>query len=180
MTLKSGNIKTVIVLFFATLTIVAFQNCSNVNFSKDQNSSALKGTSIDSDDSIIDPGIADVPRNDDEVDNVVEEEKEEIASTLVECELMSASQKVIFDQVLKVGSNASASRVCMSEYSCLKLINSYAAKRECQLSQGESSLQDSESQCTKIFPGSKGTCHKAQVISDEKVAEVLELMAKAQ
>ncbi|MNT06457.1 hypothetical protein D3C72_1411230 [compost metagenome] len=172
---KYLNIKTAFVLAFSTLTIIAFQNCSKVNFSEDQNSAIFKTSS---DDSVVDPGVSEVPPAEQIPEDSVEEDDVDYDS-LVECELISPKQKIIFDQVLSEGSNKSATRVCMSENACLKVINSYAAKRDCKLSLGASSLQDSESQCTRIFPGSKGTCRNAGVVSDEKVAEVLDLMGKS-
>jgi hypothetical protein len=188
MRLKHANIKTAIVLGFSTITIIAFQNCSNVNFSKDQNSSVFKASSEDDPGSpVVDPGapavdpsapVAETPPAEQVPDDSVENEDVD-SDSLVECELISPKQKIIFDQVLSQGSNKSATRVCMSENACLQLINSYAAKRDCKLSLGASSLQDSESQCTRIFPGSKGTCHNAGVVSDDKVAEVLDKMAKS-
>jgi len=176
MKLNYAHIKTAIVLVFSTVTIVAFQNCSKVNFSEDQNSAAFKASD---DDSVIDPGVSEMPPAEQIPEDTVVENEDVDYDSLVECELISQKQKIIFDQVLSEGSNKSATRVCMSENACLKLINSYAAKRDCKLSLGASDLQDSEGQCTKIFPGSKGTCRNAGTVSDDRVTEILDLMGKA-
>ena len=192
MKLKRAQIKIAMVFGFSTLTILAFQNCSKVDFA--ENEAAIFKAASTSEDSLRDPGVdptidpviaSQPPKGKDPESNQPKDKDDhtdddkDASDSLVECELISPNQKIILDQLLKKGSNAFATRVCMSENACLKLINSYAAKRNCTLSLGASSLQDSEAQCTKIFPGSKGTCHNAGVISDEKVVEALDLMEKS-
>lgn len=167
MKLKNAQAKKLILLGFSGILMVAFQNCSDVNF-KDKDPALFSLESTDPKPPVMDP-----PGNEEP-----EPEVDDASANVVECELISSKQKIILSDILQIGSNASASRVCMSEYACLRLINAYSAKRDCNLSVGASSLADSESQCTKIFPGSKGTCHNATIISDEKVAQLLESMAK--
>jgi hypothetical protein len=103
---------------------------------------------------------------------------DEDSGDLVECELISPNKKIILSNGFEIGSNKSATRACMSEHACLQLINAYASKRDCSISVGPSALAESQAQCTKIFPGSKGTCHNASAISDADVAATLELMGK--
>ena len=98
-------------------------------------------------------------------------------ANLVECEMISPSTKVILDFDLVVDhSNSSATRVCMSSNACLNIINAYAAQHDCSLSLG-AATSSSQSQCTKIFPGSKGTCHNAAVVSDDQVNSILQNMS---
>ncbi|WP_413291260.1 hypothetical protein [Bdellovibrio sp. HCB337] len=104
-----------------------------------------------------------------------EESSDESEENLVECDMGRPNTKVILNAMLKAShSNASATRVCMSENACLKVINAFAAKRDCSLSKPVSG--DSGEQCTQIFPGSKGTCKNAAKISDAEVAEILKKM----
>jgi hypothetical protein len=93
----------------------------------------------------------------------------------VECDLKRPSSKIIFSDTLSVGSNAKATRVCMSENACLNLINAYASARNCTMAAGAAS-SEAKGQCTAIFPGSRGTCKKAQTLSDAQVGELLEKM----
>lgn len=128
-------------------------------------------------DPVADPVVSD-PGKRPSKDPISDEEPENQSesSNLVECELIHPNQKVILSGVFMKGSNNSATRVCMSENACLKLINEYASKRDCTLGLGASSESASETQCTKIFPGSKGTCHNAAVISDDNVMGILNSM----
>ncbi len=96
---------------------------------------------------------------------------------LIECELGAPNMKITFSQDLEVGSNAAQSRVCMSEHACLNIINAYAAARDCQMSLGPAT-KASHRDCTEVFPGSKGTCHNAQSVSDDQVIDLLNKMAK--
>jgi hypothetical protein len=97
------------------------------------------------------------------------------AADVVECDLKRPSSKVIFSRSLGVGSNASATRVCMSEHACLNLLNAYAAARDCSLAAGAATSQAS-GQCTAIFPGSRGTCKKAQILTDAQVTDLITAM----
>ncbi len=65
----------------------------------------------------------------------------------------------------------------MSRHACLDVLNTYAADRSCSMATGAPSTPSSGAACTKIFPGSKGTCHNAAVISDADVDAVLARMA---
>lgn len=96
---------------------------------------------------------------------------------LVECDLGGPNSKVILSGNLKKGSNASSTRVCMSENACLTIINAFAAQRDCSLAQtaGASNSPTSE-QCTQIFPGSRGTCKNASKLADDQVAAILKNM----
>ncbi len=200
------SFQTLILAASAACIVVAFQNCSPVNFKEDtpavfrlqstELSSPVDGSS----------DIADIPMNSEaptysdstpskkELDNsgsdhaadrptggkkVPETNDSSVNSAaLVECELIAPNKKIVLDSSLKVGSNASETRTCMSEYACLRLINAYSAKRNCELTVGASELSDSEAQCTKIFPGSKGTCKKAGLLDDSQVEAILAQMGK--
>jgi hypothetical protein len=108
-----------------------------------------------------------------------EEENPEVAdsSNLVECELNSPSLKIKISLAAE-HSNGQSARVCMSENACLKLINDYAAGHNNSMEKGPETSPGSPAKCTKIFPGSKGTCHNARVLSDEQIAGVLAEMGK--
>lgn len=107
-----------------------------------------------------------------EQNQVHDQEQEE---NLVECDMGRANSKIILNSFLKASpSNSSATRVCMSENACLKIINEFAAKRDCSLSNSASA--PSGKQCTDIFPGSRGTCKNAAKISDAQVADILKSM----
>ena len=97
-------------------------------------------------------------------------------TSVIECELGAPNVKITLSQDLSGGSNAENSRVCMSENACLNLVNTYAEARNCSLSLGLPTTLSAQN-CTGIFPGSKGTCHKAQVLSDDEVANLLKKMA---
>jgi hypothetical protein len=65
----------------------------------------------------------------------------------------------------------------MSENACLKLINAYAVQHDCSLDLGQGAAANLQAQCTEIFPGSKGTCHNAAVLTDEQVSNLLTKMS---
>lgn len=120
------------------------------------------------------PVVAEVPPVS-EVPVVAEVGEPAQEENLVECDMGRANSKVILTSFLKASpSNSSATRVCMSENACLKIINEFAAKRDCSLS--NSAAGDSDKQCTEIFPGSQGTCKNAAKISDAQVSEILKGM----
>ena len=106
--------------------------------------------------------------------------EESIAANLVECELGSSKNKIILSTSLVVGSNAQVTRLCMSENACLKLVNAYAEARNCSISTGapmNSAMNSAAGSCTAIFPGSKGTCKNANVISDDQIVKILSAMS---
>lgn len=155
------------------ITVVAFQNCSQTNFASDEAVFASKST--------VDSEVGNT-ESETEVTQVVPPEKENCdkgprADLLVECELGSASSKIIMDQVFKIGSNKSSSRVCMSQKACLEIINAYAGPRNCTLTPGDESGPLTGASCTKVFPGSKGTCKNAMIMTDAQVTAVLQEMA---
>ena len=172
-----------ILLGIAAFLQVAFLNCSKVSFAEQEPALFSLESTDPNAPIVLDPPNSEMPPNN-EMPPVNEEppingEDASIDSIdAVECELISSNQKIILGEVLQIGSNKQASRVCMSENACLRLINAYASQRDCNLSAGASSLAASEAQCTKIFPGSKGTCRNATLISDERVTEILNTMAK--
>lgn len=95
-------------------------------------------------------------------------------SQLVECELSNSSKKVVLAGSLSVGSNAQVSRICMSENACLNLVNEYAVSHDCSLAAGAATSPSSNGvQCTKVFPGSKGTCKNSKGLSDDEVSALL-------
>ncbi len=99
------------------------------------------------------------------------------ATKLVECELGSPNMKIILSTDLVAGSNAQATRLCMSQHACLDLVNAYAQARNCALNLGAAVNATAAASCTAIFPGSQGTCHNADAVSDAVVASVLTAMA---
>jgi hypothetical protein len=111
---------------------------------------------------------------------VVTDNERPDSSSLVECELAVAKKKIVFgSNDLQMGTNASSSRVCMSEDACLKVVNAYASERDCELVSGPAVAGASMNrQCTKVFPGSKGTCNNAKVFSDADIKSILGKMSK--
>jgi hypothetical protein len=111
---------------------------------------------------------------------VVADNESPDSSPLVECELAGAKKKIVFgSNDLLPGTNASSSRICMSEDACLKIVNAYASERDCQLVSGPAAAGASASrQCTMVFPGSKGTCHNAKILSDSDIESILGKMSK--
>jgi hypothetical protein len=74
-------------------------------------------------------------------------------------------------------SNSSKSRVCMSENACLNIINKYAGEHSGNLVKGAATSKSSNHDTyTDIFPGSRGTCHDAESMSDDDVEGMLERM----
>ncbi|MBK9324648.1 MAG: hypothetical protein IPM97_17170 [Bdellovibrionaceae bacterium] len=205
MSLNQLKLGTTLILLSSVL--IAYQNCSRAQFTSDSSTSVLKlegdvgvdPTAIDNV-SGIDPTVGSAPaplasptpmvvqpgKNPNAVtgangdgktcnqskDNVLQED-------MVECEMVAPNSKVILAKVdsLGEGSNAQVSRVCMSENACLKLINEYAAGRGCKMTLGKAD-SNSQTQCAKIFPGSKGTCKNAARLSDTQIKSMLEAMAK--
>jgi hypothetical protein len=101
------------------------------------------------------------------------------SGSLVECELSSSKNKVVLSDSVTIGSNAQTSRICMSENACLNLVNEYAASHDCSLAPGAATSPSSNGvQCTKVFPGSKGTCKNAKVLSDADVSALLVKLGK--
>ena len=91
--------------------------------------------------------------------------------------MLHPNRKIVLGSEFEMSpSNASSHRVCMTRHACLSLINAYAERHECSLAPGLG--QDAEpTQCTEVFPGTKGTCHNATVLSDEQVSEQLDQLA---
>jgi hypothetical protein len=184
------------------LTFIAFQNCARTEFAQAEDKvSFLKTEGSDfagvDNETGVDPNApapdvelpapeasptpmaSATPKSNPKNDSPGRPSKVADVSSLIECELGHPNKKVVFGTSFAPGSNASSTRVCMSEDSCLKVINAYAAVRDCALNLGPASSSASpNSQCTKIFPGSKGTCHNAKVMSDQEIASVLQAMGK--
>jgi hypothetical protein len=75
-------------------------------------------------------------------------------------------------------SNDNKRRVCMSENACLNIINKYAAEHGGKIVKGAATSKASQDDAyTDIFPGSRGTCHNAERISDDDVDSMLEHMS---
>lgn len=101
------------------------------------------------------------------------------SGSLVECEFSSSKNKVVLSDSVTIGSNAQTSRICMSENACLNLVNEYAVSHDCSLAPGAATSPSSNGvQCTKVFPGSKGTCKNAKVLSDADVSALLVKLGK--
>jgi hypothetical protein len=185
-------------ILVSSFVFVAFQNCARTEFSpaqdqpgflKTESSAVTDGDGATGIDPSVPAPIAELPAPEvsptpkpgpkDDMPRPTPKVADVDTSSLIECELGSPNKKVVFGTSLVPGSNASSTRVCMSEDSCLKVINAYAAVRDCALNRGPaSSTASPNSQCTKIFPGSKGTCHNAKVMSDAEISSVLAAMAK--
>jgi len=150
-----------------TVTMVAFQNCSKTSFVAEASSSSQKVEDASTDG----PGAEQEPGDD---GNQVAD-----AEDLVECQLGSPNAKIILNLNFVTGSNDSATRICMSKNACLSLFNTYAAERGCSLSSGPATAAaPAGTQCTEIFPGSKGTCHNAKALTDAQVTSMLQEMSK--
>ncbi|MGE5087241.1 MAG: hypothetical protein ACM3MG_13125 [Bacillota bacterium] len=101
------------------------------------------------------------------------------AHQLVECELSGSKSKVVLGTGIAIGSNAQTSRICMSENACLNLINEYAVSHDCSLTPGAATSPSSNGvQCSAVFPGSKGTCKNAKILSDADVSALLTKLGK--
>jgi len=92
--------------------------------------------------------------------------------------LVNPSAKITLDGNLERGSNKRKTRLCMSEGACLIVVNFYASARDCTLTPGAATTPDSNAQCTAVFPGSRGTCKNATVLSDQDIATILVEMAR--
>lgn len=170
--MKAVSKRKVLTMGVFLISVVAFQNCSQTNFASDEAVFASKSI----DDSEVTTQVEDNdPQEAPPKGEGCEKESKNIA--LVECELGVASSKIVMDKVFKVGSNNSSSRVCMSQKACLEIINAYAGPRNCSLKPGDESGPMTGASCTKVFPGSKGTCKNVLVLSDAQVVEVLSAMA---
>lgn len=102
-------------------------------------------------------------------------------SDLVECQMLHPNKKIVLSYELFVQhGNSSSVRTCMSTNACLKLINAFAVQHSCSLDASAPMAQaDAQRQCTEIFPGSKGTCHNATVLTDDQVNELLKKLAES-
>jgi hypothetical protein len=150
---KKSLIGTLVLL--GALTLVSFQNCSPTKFNSDLGSSSLKSE-----------GSGDTGMDPNPEDPIV------TTQIVVECEMLSPNSKITLSEELALAANKSSTRICMSEYACVKILNDFAVKHNCSLDKNEQA-SSAGTQCTKIFPGSKGTCHNATVLSDDEVKELL-------
>lgn len=99
------------------------------------------------------------------------------SADLVECQMLRPSKKIILSPEFVVSSsNASSSRVCMSRHACLELVNAYASEHNCSLAAGPGQEAEAK-QCTGVFPGSRGTCRNAAILSDAQVMDILNHLA---
>lgn len=98
---------------------------------------------------------------------------------LVECQMLHPNKKVVLEVAMQVQhGNSSAIRICMSTNACLNLINQFAVKHSCSLdASAPEAAADAQAQCTEIFPGSRGTCKNATILSDAQVSELLVKLA---
>ncbi len=161
----------------AGVLMVGFQNCAKVGLSSgvDFSNASLQAAA---------PSATDLPSTSDSASDSPscdsKSHAEESGSGFVECELISPNTKVILaDQMSGSPSNSSSTRICMSEYACLNLVNDYAVTHDCSLAAGAATSPSSNGvQCTKIFPGSKGTCKNAKALSDSDVSALLAKLGK--
>ncbi|WP_413578138.1 hypothetical protein ACLVWU_06305 [Bdellovibrio sp. HCB290] len=161
------TMRNLVALGFFTLLVLSFQNCSPVSLSQVEMTKASLGS-----------GDTSYQPISDSTEDIPAEESVPNSKGLVECEINHPNAKVTLMESLMPGSNAQASRICMSEHACLEVINEYAVQHDCSLNPGPATSPSSNGiQCTKIFPGSKGTCHNAQVLSDKQVADLLAKLA---
>lgn len=172
---------------FLLLVVFGYQNCSRAHFTSDLEGAVLKAEALPPDGSQQgDDGVVggDPVSGDDGSSPTCEAPpkgngKKDVASSsksdLVECQMLHPNKKVILSYELLVQhGNSSSVRVCMSTNACLKLINAFAVQHSCSLDASAPAAQaDSQRQCTEIFPGSKGTCNNATVLSDAQVSELL-------
>lgn len=182
-----GRFKSILTIVVLSSAVVAYQNCSGTNFQQanaDGASLKIDSASTASDTSTgIDPVVVDEQEDgtDPSTGKKCDHKHEHMASAdLVECEIMGANAKVILgkSKMLEIGSNASATRVCMTENACLKMVNSYAAGHDGTLALG-AAKSTSQSQVAKIFPGSQGTCKNALPLTDATVSKLLVAMSKS-
>lgn len=183
------------------VVLFGYQNCSQTHFSSDPDSAVLKAEAIaaDSGSSQGDDGQVQTPAastspspnpaaspcdngknpKKDGTDSPQSGASSDATADLVECELLHPNMKVVLDYSL-IGEhgNSSSVRVCMSRNACLQLVNAFAVQHSCTLDASTpASAADAQSQCIKIFPGSKGTCHNATILSDDQVTSILQKMA---
>jgi hypothetical protein len=180
------------------VVLIGFQNCAKTNFKeatettaslKTEDMSSLSTPTLPTTDATPTPDTTPVPTpttspspspslTPTPTPTPVVQSTPDTSASIVECDLKRPNSKVIYSSSsLGVGSNAKASRACMSEKACLSLINDYASVRNCSLLPGAPSTAKSASQCTAIFPGSKGTCKNAKVLTDAEVTDLLTKMA---
>src|SRR5437868_6849241 len=149
------------------LTLIGFQNCSKTNFVSDTSASSQKV------DGSVSGGVPNSESGDGPTAPVADGSVSADAG-LVECQLGSPNAKIILNSDFETGSNASATRICMSKNACLSIFNAYAAARSCSLSSGAATASaPAGTQCTQVFPGSKGTCHNAKALTDTQVKDML-------
>lgn len=150
-------------------------NVTNTN--TNTNTPTTNNTNPDDDDTVAgNPNKPTCTGNDnDDKDNMGDD------ADLVECDL-GANAKVILNPTATAQSlnedpsNAQSTRVCMSKHACLDLVNAYAQTHNCSLAIGSPTTPNNTSTCAQIFPGSEGTCHDAQILSDNAVESILATM----
>jgi hypothetical protein len=178
---------------FLAAIVLGFQNCSQTKFTEASGASILKTEAADADTSSAgdDGSMPDVPDHPSQANNggkkdhpnsgspVTDVPDDSVESAdIVECQMLHPNRKIILGaEIVESPSNASSSRVCMSRNACLELVNAYAARHDCSLATGAGHEADPQLQCTEIFPGSRGTCHNAKILSDDEVAEILNRLA---
>lgn len=181
--LTNKNVGLGLGLGLLVVALIGFQNCSKTNFSSADGAGNMKMASQgteNGDDGVTTDDEDTTAQNDDNNDNESDSvgDSSQVAD-LVECQLGSPNAKIVLNEDFKIGSNNSATRICMSKKSCLETFNAYAAARNCTLASGAPTTQAPQgTQCTQIFPGSKGTCHNAKVLQDAEVEAMLTEMAK--
>lgn len=184
------------------VVLFGYQNCSQTHFSSDMDGAMLKAETISDDraagdDGQVGDGVEATPTP---VPSATPDDKKggpkdsslppqaggkdktdgSDTSDLVECQMLHPNKKVVlaYELLVQHGNNSSV-RVCMSTNACLKLINEFAVQHSCSLDASAPMAQaDAQRQCTEIFPGSKGTCHNATIVSDEQVSELLKKLSQ--
>ncbi len=177
------------------VVLFGYQNCSQTHFSSDLGGAVLKAETISDGHTTGDDGqVAALPVDDEKgdpkdspiSDGTISGGKGKTsdgaaASGLVECQMLHPNKKIVlgYDLYVQPG-NSSSVRVCMSENACLKLINAFAVQHSCSLDVSAPMAQaDAGRQCTEIFPGSKGTCQNASIVTDAQVSELLKKMGES-
>jgi hypothetical protein len=194
--MKLGVSITVLSLSVLALT---FQNCAKTNFTGAEHGAYLKAEAdvlpsetTGTDPTVVSgdalpsatPSLTDItpPKNPNDPEppgNLGKNSQNASSSNLVECELGSPNLKIKLSLTLNAQhSNDQATRVCMSENACLNIINEYAASHSDSMAMGAETSPGSTNQSTHVFPGSKGTCKNAQVLSDDQIVAILAEMAK--
>jgi hypothetical protein len=170
------------------IVLFGYQNCSQTHFTSDLDGAVLKAETVSDGDraagddgQLVGDGVQPTPASTATPDKKNPKGGSD-TSGLVECQMLHPNQKVVLSYELFVQhGNSTSVRVCMSENACLKLINAFAVQHSCSLDASAPAAQaDANRQCTEIFPGSKGTCHNAAIVTDAQVTELLKKMGEVQ